>query len=274
MKSYEILLGLPGSGKTRYATSQKKKYKNIIVYDADTFMLEANHTLQDLADEILSIERNTHIIIDGLFPEGTSNTLRDWLSQGPEECYITYFNAKQEICLANDRYRYENGERDKLATNTIKSMRILEMKYDKLIETRTPYILYNTIINDDGYLGIVKSEDWDAGGSTFASCWDDEDTEHIPTEPDVAINLNEFNEFMEYREKYTGLSEEVFIEKYGHLVTIGEDSEGDYYGGCYYSEFYTFDRVTLLSAILEIEPETLEEHFKEERPGDYIKLVL
>ena len=119
-----ILVGLPGSGKTYWASSQKDKYAKFLIVDCDT--LEQvyhknymNRIYDNIANNFYGNYDNSFIIIDGLFL--TNNSIVKVInSLGPLKKNFKFilhiWNEDRDTCLKND-----NGRRKNASTTMIKT---------------------------------------------------------------------------------------------------------------------------------------------------------
>lgn len=271
MVSFEILIGLPASGKTYYAKNREEE-DNVIRFDADSFAFGGG-TIETLISVLkeLTFDEDTTVIVDGLFFVKEAEKIYSAL---PNTKY-TLFKTPKEICFKNDRYRVQNSERNESCTGTIRryygKQGVIISDIDTIINKSTPFLLDILFRENNKML----SEHWDAGGSIYASCWDDEDTVHEPSAGETNLDKKDFGEFFEYIRTLEVLSDDEAIDKYWDLVEIEEESESDYYGGCEYREFYIVNKTDILSVFLgNVDKYTLTEEFKEKRPGDFLCLTL
>jgi len=274
--NYEILIGLPGSGKTYWSKEQALK-TNVFRFDADEFMFNHND-LEALAETLKSLpySEDSTVLIDGLFPDKTGLLLTNLLPLN--RCKFIKFDTPLETCLANDRYRFSTGERTKLSTHSIKNIRFdSHISAEKCITGGSGLLVPSILVHlDESGSDILNSEHWDAGGSTYATCWDDENTTYTPTEPDEEpkIARDNFYEFFDFVYKLTGLDDSDIFDRYSHLVEVEDDSESDWYGGCEYFEFHTVSKTAIVNEMLSITGDVLLEDFKENNPGDFLCLTL
>lgn len=260
----EVLVGAPGSGKTRYARLEKEKIPNKIILDADDWLMQGR-SFKDLIDYLKYYKTADYIIVDGLFGEKEVTVFNRELIN----CEITLFVGDKELCIANDDYRFRVGERTSRAINSIRNYNApYQSSSYKKVEIKTPLPLVNKAI------GYLTSENWDAGGSTYASCWDDENTVYEESCEEEEPGLENFYELIEFVKQYEDMTNKEIIETYGHLVEIENDSEADYYGGCVYYYFYKVDRLELLAEILQVPKYISEEEMKIDYPGAVLKLIL
>ena len=273
MVSFEILVGLPASGKTFYSTKKEKENENVVRFDADRFAQDGG-SIKSLIGTLrgLEYENDTLVIIDGLFYSEQATELHNTL----HNTSVTIFKTTKDACIKNDTLRVKNGERKLHSRLSIekyenKQRMNIDRGYITEIEPSTPFLL-DYIEPEDR---LLKSETWDAGDSTYCTCWDDENTEHIPTDPEEPNEIRDFYEFFQYIIQYEDLSIEQSLAKYGDLIEIDSGSEGDYYGGCEYTNFYAVSKHAILERFIgDVDGQTQTEIFREERPGDFLCLAL
>lgn len=241
MEQIEILVGLPGSGKTTYAKNSKK-----YTIDCDwEFKYRPKDPVKEIMDKIYwqYQRRNLNILIDGLFTEQSN------LENLIEYIYTLYKNCKVilhiwtpdiEKCLHNDKYRRANN-----STATIN--RGLNIDFD-LLKNNFPKVEFikHTIVKkplwklfgsyyfntDDDF---AKSESWSCGGN-YGNCWDDNKYEVSGETPkpndlldDVLVVINPNIGFLQYKK---------IVE---YCCEIDDYRENDYYGGSVLYNFHKID---------------------------------
>ncbi len=273
----EILVGLPGSGKTHYAeeiggSSVVYSMQNIRYIDFDreliykyTFpqILRANCMAYDIQQR-----KNlyNHWIFDGLF---LTNVIQHQLVHAIKEqldkrnikrnitIQFVYFIEDRETCLINDAIR----NRDKLADITIKSAKfekpninelkkdfpkfnftIIEKEVHKMNTYEKLFKIHESYAKND----IMKSESWSLGGS-WGDCWGNHGTIEADKQPesfkefdDLLIELCPNIGFLQYKKLYN------------KTVSIHTWDEHDYYGGCRQNAEYECDLYKLYTMMVEM----------------------
>lgn len=161
VKNIHILVGLPGSGKTSWAISQLKHYKDRL-YDCDAYIKNKQYTNENIretlvneghyASIVLNGYEESNIYVDGLFlTESAVETVIDSTFEmmshysshdraNTINFIIEQWDCNREACIFNDNKRIEQGDRAINAKVTIKYV---------------PYDEYIDIENLELHLGIT-----------------------------------------------------------------------------------------------------------------------
>lgn len=277
----EILIGLPGSGKTHYAqTINGEKFLN--TYNNKTCYIDfdasykKNYTLtrvlmdSDFPRGILQENKNwNHWIFDGLFL--TNESQKNLLDAMQDICkknkvfdeYVinvrfVYFKENREACLFNNSFREDSRQ----AQITIKNANIERpmlkeyaerygLSFDFSIKEKNvrKMNLYEIKFKSkESYekQDEMHSEEWSLGG-TWGNCWGDSGTISASEKP---------NEFKEFDDLLLDICPNITLLQYKKLyretVSIGTRHEYDYYGGSCTYEFYSCDLKKLYDMLVEM----------------------
>ena len=228
-----ICMGLPGSGKTTFATKQKSNIVNFdIQYIRDSFVRYIDSYIKN------------NMVIDGLFLSYNDIhkllNLFDKYYDKIDLVSIEYFIPNVKNCLYNDKYR-----RDVSSEITIKNAKMDEMNEQFIYNLETDFpllknkIIYNLheverksmyqlfidkyklSVNKDGY---VYGESWSLGG-TYENCWGTGGDIYPEDKP-------YFDIFYQLLDECLPNDSVLKEENYNRFVQEDEYSEYDYYGGC------------------------------------------
>lgn len=278
----EILIGLPGSGKTHYAQSANNGEKFLSTFNSNTCYIDFDkdylkrekrsftNVLRDSSFCYSIIHHNAnynHWIIDGLFL--TNETQHKLVEAIYNECthYIfdnehikiqfVYFKEDRDTCLYNDSIR----QQDRKAHITIKHAEfekpdidslskefseiefvIKEMDVHKMNKYESLFKIHESWKKQDE----MRSEEWCLGG-TWGNCWGDGGNIGAEAQP---------SEFTEFDNLLTEICPNISMLQYKKLyretVTVEERGESDYYGGyCSYG-YYACDLKKLYSMLVEM----------------------
>jgi hypothetical protein len=270
----DLLVGLPGSGKTHYAANSKV---TVISFDEQ----EKTSLENVLCNHYMFAEcfkyhwpQNVHMVFDGLFTSKKSQEkiIEEWISlcnKYDHQQLITtnikfiYFNGDRETCLHNDSFR----EGSRRAALSIKNLPLdkpvlldfqnkytqhgINFSYEEKEIFKVTYL--SNLIQTHGnrywseHLGrpTLVSERWCTGGCVC--CWDGSKYESTPeTAPTSFKELDQILEsicpnitFLQYKKLFDA------------CVTVEEDSEADYYGGKEYYNLYCCDLTKLYEMLKE-----------------------
>lgn len=247
-----ICMGLPGSGKTTFATKQKSNIVNFDVqYIRDSFVRYIDSYIKN------------NMVIDGLFL--SYNDIHKLLSlfnkyyDKIDLVSIEYFIPNVKNCLYNDKYR-----RDISSEITIKNAKMDEMNEQFIsnletdfpllknkmiynlheVERKSMYQLfidkYKLSVNKDGR---VCGETWSLGG-TYENCWGTGGDIYPEDKPYFDILHEILNDC---------LPNDIMVKDdiYSRVVGEEEFSEYDYYGGCENRCFEYFYAESLYNYLME-----------------------
>lgn len=236
-----ILWGLPGSGKTTWAKSQKgpQRRSNVAIVDVDQLVRHCeSHPGRDLFHYIASeVESYSHYkryencIIDGLVTTNEQAKNIILAIQGyPDSFEIIFWKKDIEACLHNDR-----GRRSLKSTISIENLPFEEPSKELIDEFKIKVTKMNVYrkpnwkvwaqengLSDDPEM---KSESWSLGG-TWANCWGNSGAVSASPQPET------FKEFDTLLEKVCpNISFLQYRKIYGGCVKTKTYTKGDYYGG-------------------------------------------
>ena len=280
---FEILVGLPGSGKSYYAETTRNKimehYNNyfggefVTIVDFDKYRREPHMNIRGvmnswyMASKAMDEKRVQHTyFFDGLFL--TNKVLHDVL----HEMYtyfndarvtpmptvkLVYFRENREACLVNDSTR----EKSRSAHITIKTAEFEHPDMDALrqdfpafditIEERDVYQMTNLdkiILPYRSYRNqeYVESEHWSLGGTwgSYTGASGDISPDKQPE------SFDEFDKLIE--EICPNITFLNYKKVYSACVTVEEEEEHDYYGGCEHFAFYRCDIAKLKEKLREL----------------------
>lgn len=259
-----ILMGLPGSGKSYWAKKYQNSNKRIFIIDMDKHIDKKTNQYKSAAmicsyyNLDLYVRDGYTLVFDGLFTtnknvaeflEQLSNYLNNFssiLKNITLNVYIHYWNEDREQCIKNDEYR----DREISATSDIQHMPYdkLDMKYlkdklmDKHIYLMDPKIHEVKHLNTyDQYFDPLNTKDdmyysstWDTGGH-WGDCWGNEGSVSAEPQP-------EFEEFDILLEKVApNITHLQYKRLYRECVTIEEGTDYGYYGSYTYYNRYVLD---------------------------------
>lgn len=257
---FELLWGLPGSGKTHYCKDMKttgryRSANNInynktgqICVDLDSYKSK-NHVPKEYYKLCLQVIRDLglyfdHIVIDGLFTENNivKKLFTDLLVWYPKaEFHITIWNEDRETCLINDQGRREESSEasikalpyetpDKDLKNNFNITKVNNMTVTKKEEWQI--WAKKTFCTDGQY---YESSTWCTGGSS-GNCWND-NMYRVESSPQP--EFDELDAVLE--EKIPGLTFLQYKSILREAVEIETKDIPDYYGGCVGYAYYICD---------------------------------
>lgn len=263
----DILVGLPGSGKTYYAEHVKHD-KKVYFYHMDFDKYQNAYPgigtilRKDWAyDEVFLFNSISHLVFDGLFTTNKAQMkiIQEWIDLFDQEdehkmskCNIkfVFFKENRKACLKNDSFR----DKKRSASITIKHSLLekpdIELFKEKFNDERITFeIEEREVYEMSNYEGTLKplrnqywssklghdtmtSEEWRTGGTLCSyDGWESE------VEPEKQPqSFKEFDDLLE--ELCPGISFLTYKKLYNECVTIEDGYENDYYGGTQYYSVY------------------------------------
>ena len=280
----EILVGLPGSGKTYYAKEQgvhpdvcfadrSKEKAMYICTDKDTYYGRKPRTIEQIIYNhefgywIMHRNQNwDHWIIDGLFltndvqhkvVEALNREIAKYADDIKLKIRFVYFKEDREACLYNDRAR----NRNKLANITIEhadyempDIKALQKDFSKFEFELIEKEVHKMNIFEAKFLTIascyndqeLRSDTWCLGG-TWGNCWGDEGQVSADEQP---TDFKEFDDLlMEICPNITLLQ---YKKLYRATVSIETEVERDYYGGSTENAYYKCNLKDLYNMMVEM----------------------
>jgi len=263
----EILVGLPGSGKTHYAKEQgvhpdvifADRSKENAMYICTDNGYRASRPIENIIHghefgyRIMHHSHNwDHWIIDGLFltndvqhkvVDALYNEIKKYINDIKLKIRFVYFKEDREACLHNDQAR----NREKLANITIEhadyekpdieslqrdfskfEFELLEKEVHKMNVFESKFLTRASCYNENE----LRSDTWCLGG-TWGNCWGDSGTVPADKQP---------TEFKEFDEMLSEICPNItFLQYkalYGATVTVETEDEYDYYGGSVENAYY------------------------------------
>lgn len=223
---------------------------------------------------IFLLEKYDHIIFDGLFTstesqknviESIIRSYKDFFFTPHHQLNINFifFNENREVCLYNDSFRSNKRQAD----ITIKHLPLDKPDIDSFKKQYTDDFLIFSLITKDIYkmskLNILKekhynkywseklntdvmvSNTWDVGGTVC----DYTGGEYKVTPEEQPTSFEELDDLLlEIAPKVSFLEYKKIMNT---CVTIEEDDDYDYYGGCVHSKLYCCKLDLLFSLLKE-----------------------
>ena len=280
----EILVGLPGSGKTYYAKEQGAQpdvifadhSKETVMYictDDDAYYGRKPQTIEQIIHNhefgrriMCRIHNWDHWIIDGLFLTNSSqrkvvgalyNEINKYTNDIKLKIRFVYFKEDREACLYNDKVR----NREKLANITIEHADYEKPDIDTL-QKDFPKFKFEILEKEIHKMSVfeskfltkgswyneneLRSDTWCLGGS-WGDCWGNSGKVSADEQP------KEFKEFddllMEVCPNITFLQ---YKKIYNSLVSIESGCENDYYGGSTENAYYKCNLKDLYNMLIEM----------------------
>lgn len=245
-KNITFLWGLPGSGKTTYADSFKRRSKTCVI-DLDAITLsskDSNVQLKELGQQFKdSLLRNNDIFVDGLIT--TNQHLRrilDYLNIELVDYNIVYhlvvWKEDRATCLWNDQHRdrvvkaktsIQNMPFEKPDLKILKELNQRRINYMKVergvfLSALFPGVDFskNQIDKDANKL---YGESWSGGGSS-GNCWD---SELIPISASSPLEFDELDTLLE--KLCPGITHLQYRRVNRECCQVEERFDSDYYGG-------------------------------------------
>jgi len=198
MKTINITIGLPGSGKTTFCKNAANNAAHIIETDKYIKKDFAEKLKYNLNNKIDSLYFND-IYVDGLFAETDDiiKILNSIDSKKDFSVVIHYFIPNIEACLWNDKYRRNVSSKITIENMIISkpNLEILEKKFTNIKFSIREHITMKTELwkkfaeKNNVYLSgkYLESQTWCMGG-TYGNCWGDQK---------YSVSSDEPNEFTE-----------------------------------------------------------------------------
>ena len=278
----EILVGLPGSGKTYYAKEQgvhpdvifADRSKEKAMYICTDKEYCKSYPISDIIQDcefgwwIMQHNQNwDHWIIDGLFltndvqykvVEAINNEINKYVDNIKLKIRFVYFKEDREACLYNDQAR----NRNKLANITIEhanyekpNIEILQKDFPKFEFELLEKEVHKMNVFESKFLTKaswhneqeLRSDIWCLGG-TCGNCWNDK-LSYIGADDQPA-------EFKEFDDLLTELCPNITLlqykKLYNSLVSIEIEEEYDYYGGSTENAYYKCNLKDLYNMMIEM----------------------
>ena len=257
-----ITVGLPGSGKTKWAESEAKRDRNVYHLECDNYLRRHYNSMRELLINYSGTLRS-YTILDGLFLslDNVSEAVEIIISKkfDIKAVEIVRWGVDRESCIWNDLYRrgvdsgitISNGvvdEFDDISSLKEKFPKIKFTVVNKKVVRKEPFQVFASKyeLHTDEH-GKYKGDSWCTGG-TWQDCWGGGGNVGADSPPDGMSVLDELLEkispnitFLQYRNLQ---SQCVYTEEY---------SDGDYYGGTTYHNQYVLDVKKLYEYLVEKE---------------------
>jgi hypothetical protein len=251
MKTLEITIGLPGSGKTTWSQKQRKVDFTYKVFTLDNM---DKITRKSIFNNIK--ESNRSVIVDSLIT--TQKTLIDFLTKifcesnhDYDKIILHIWNEDRESCLWNDRGRRKIDSAISINNMPLDDFDLVKIKekidIDIDIDIKKHIVMkkekWEVFADEMGLYvddsGKMRSSEWSLGGS-WANCWGDSGSVSGEAQP---ASFKEFDSLLEK------VCPDISFLKYKNLmntcVTTDEYNEGDYYGGNVTYGYFELDVIQL-----------------------------
>ena len=277
----EILVGLPGSGKTYYAKecgaqpdvifADHSKEKSMYICADKEYC--TSRQIRDIIHEhrfgywIMRRDQNlNHWIVDGLFltndvqhqvVEAINAEINKHTDDIKLKIRFVYFKEDRKACLYNDQVR----NREKLANITIEhadyekpdiealqkdfpkfEFELLEKEVHKMNIFESKFLTKASYYNDKE----LRSDIWCLGG-TWGNCWEDSGQISADKQP---TDFKEFDDLL--IETCPNITLMQYKKLYNSLVTIETEYENDYYGGSTENAYYKCNLKDLYNMMIEM----------------------
>lgn len=265
-----ILMGLPGSGKT---TWRKKNENNRWGYnwysiDCDNFLIENSdeynfgryNTIIDVIENRFEINSDKFMCIDGLITTNeqvneiinliNKKVRKKFMNIDDFRIVIHHWRENRDNCLYNDKYR-----RDKSCKASIMNLPLDDPNgYDFESEIEVS-IEYHDVMKKTIYEGefepisrednTIRSNTWCSGGD-WADCWGN----HGSCETEDPVEFTELDNLLERICPNLTFLQYKKIER--ECVEVDTDFNSDYYGGCQQDSYYKCDLKKLYETLMEM----------------------
>ena len=247
----DIMMGLPGSGKSTFAKEMMEKDGNALIVDVDSQSENYGGNIYSGVCDCIHrhmYPRHRRVILDGLFLttenlmsgiEATVTAIKKIRSGWDKAltCNVTIhrWDEDRETCLKND-----GGRREKSSAITILNAPYEEPCIPVINEVtgidNISIVRHKVVLKGDWELyyrkkdveakdGMLYSCWWITGGS-YGNCYDDS---HYSISSDEPLEFTELHEFLE--NNYPMLSFSQYREISHECVSVETMEEGCYYGG-------------------------------------------
>lgn len=208
----EILMGLPGSGKTYYAESEKQDFLNSDPFSEEEFEV-IHFDAPKYTQPVWFKAWRTRLILDGLFltTNDVIEVIKECKEKAPKaftlDITVVWWNENREACLHNDKGRRELGSETTIKNAYYEYPDIEKIKKETGIDAvvivkeivKKPAILSTLSENTRRALkgGYLKSESWIISGESksydgeWNPLWSSIDSDGVP----------EFEELYEFLEE-------------------------------------------------------------------------
>jgi len=258
-----IMMGLPGSGKSYYAEKndaeieKREDYSLSRLFSADKYIGKPKeYVLERLSEEIaapewainrrLTFDRTVdyYMFVDGLFLTNESiHEVIDAVKKGLNKNFankydltftIHQWDENRENCLKNDILRIEQGKREKSASAIIENspyekfnLAEFNEKYPsykfKLVHHEVEVFSPYDLIVQE-HVCLLKSEEWSLGGT-----WEDCLGNGGNIDPDPEVEFKEFDELID--KLCPNITHKNYMTIWNACVNRIEEREDGYYGG-------------------------------------------
>lgn len=259
-----ILMGLPGSGKSTWASLlRQKNATDVYVVNMDDRYMNENgtyKTIPHICKNVLlchHLRMGTKVIFDGLFPTNdivakTIIEIGEWLklhnfNELPVKVKVHHWKENREQCIINDKFR----NRDKNAESTIKNidydnidiqhirnkvnwhyMEVMEPEYHQVPVITEFEMAFDPLSYDDE--GKFCSNAWVLSGEA-GNCWG----ESWAIEPERQPDFIQLDDMLE--KVAPSITHLQYRKLFRECVGIKEYTEYGYYGSYENKACYTLD---------------------------------
>ena len=248
-----VMVGLPGSGKT---TKALEDISNAEVIDCDEFVsndYSQKQNIVDLITHVNSLGTNSDIILDGLFITKAVQTLL--FEKLEYDVSFIFMDTDKKTCEARDTKRLFRTESARLfiKNNDVHNPQTIAKTVIIVGTSEIDEILPLFDISYKSRNKITSSRQV-LEGSCYGSCWDDEDNpmaepngyDQDEAEMDDFYSLYKIVNNLEETSGMVLSSKSKILQDYASVITVENDSEGDYYGG---TEYYNVRTALVLDVV-------------------------